>query len=61
MRGAEQGVTLGVLGALVDQAGVHTVGRVPEVRVLRQVVPRVAVPSSDKTIRTRWNTSVRFP
>ncbi len=61
LRGAEQGVTLGVFGALVDQAGVNTVGRVPEVRVLRQVVPRVAVPSRDKKIRTRSYTFVRFP
>ena len=44
--GAEEGVALGVLGALVHQAGVNAVGGVPQVGVLRQVVPRVAVPAT---------------
>ncbi len=43
--GAEQGVTLGIFGTLVDQAGVNTVGGVPQVGVLGQVVPGIAVPA----------------
>ncbi len=46
--GAEQGVTLGIFGTLVDQAGVNTVGGVPEVGVLGQVVPGIAVPAHKK-------------